>query len=132
MSPARREASIVILDMVGWRSDLGIGFDLALLVCPGLSVPESFLLVVVSVPGCLKVFDYLFCGSVWSYHGLDEDVEGRATEVGAFRQMGILKDARLLRLITGIQMMLMEHLRKGTIIKRDYGPWIGCPSLVKY
>ena len=24
------------------------------------------------------------------------------------------------------------HLRKGTIIKRDYGPWIDCPSLVKY
>ena len=98
--------------MVGWRSNLGIGFNLALLVCPGLSVPESFLSVIVGVPGCLKVFDYLFCGSVWSYHGLDEDVEGRATEVRAFRQMGILEDARLLRLITGIHDANRERQQK--------------------
>ena len=39
----------------------------------------------------------MFCGSVRFYHGLDKNVEGGATEVGAFHQMGILEDVRLLR-----------------------------------
>ena len=133
MSFAGGEAGIVVLVAVGCRCVLGVGFGLALLVCSGLGVPEGFLSVIVGVPGCLEVFDHLFCGSVRPYHGLDEDVKGWAPEVGAFRQMRILEEARLLRLITRIHSSTGRDRRKSVMIARveSYVLAIGAGKMVR-
>ena len=52
----------------------------------------------VSVSSCLEALDGLLPGSIRSAHGLDEDAKGVVAELRAFCKVGVLLDARRLRL----------------------------------
>jgi hypothetical protein len=68
---------------------LGVDVVLVFLVGLNLSVPECLFLVVLGVPGGPKAVDDLVPGSVQSYHGQDENVEGFVAKVRAFCEVQI-------------------------------------------